>query len=136
MKQNSLVKRPRSRFGIVRTKSAYTKPTLTDGYEGKPRTVNFQQNYEKYQSLARESLSMGDRILAESYYQHAEHYLRMIKEFRPIPAEPLAHDLAPALEEVQDCTEENGETSESSTEQLNFQKKSHDLGDINVVELQ
>ena len=32
-------------------------------------------------TLARDASSAGDTILAESYYQHAEHYQRMINEF-------------------------------------------------------
>ena len=34
------------------------------------------QIYEKYMALAREATTSGDRILAESYYQYAEHYFR------------------------------------------------------------
>ena len=33
---------------------------------------------EKYMSLARDSLSSGDLVAAESYLQHAEHYSRII----------------------------------------------------------
>ena len=36
---------------------------------------------EKYLSLAKDASSAGDRIMAESYYQHAEHYIRIIGEF-------------------------------------------------------
>ncbi len=39
---------------------------------------NAHQIFEKYQVLAREASVAGDRIAAESYYQHAEHYLRLI----------------------------------------------------------
>lgn len=35
---------------------------------------------EKYLALAKDSTSAGDRILAESYYQYAEHYIRIINE--------------------------------------------------------
>jgi uncharacterized protein with von Willebrand factor type A (vWA) domain len=41
---------------------------------------NAFQVAEKYQTLARDATSAGDRVLAESYYQHAEHYLRLIRE--------------------------------------------------------
>jgi hypothetical protein len=34
--------------------------------------------YEKYQSLARDAQASGDRIIAENYLQHAEHYYRMM----------------------------------------------------------
>ena len=33
---------------------------------------------EKYSSLAREALSSGDKILSENYYQHAEHFIRVL----------------------------------------------------------
>ncbi len=36
---------------------------------------------EKYLALAKDALSSGDRIMAESYYQHAEHYQRIINGF-------------------------------------------------------
>ena len=36
------------------------------------------QIHEKYVALAKDANSSGDRILAESYLQHAEHYQRVI----------------------------------------------------------
>ena len=35
---------------------------------------------EKYSSLAREALSSGDKILSESYYQHSDHFVRVLNE--------------------------------------------------------
>jgi hypothetical protein len=37
-----------------------------------------QQVVEKYLALARDASSTGDRIMAENYFQHAEHYLRLL----------------------------------------------------------
>ena len=37
---------------------------------------------EKYSNLAREALSSGDKILSENYYQHADHFLRILQEQR------------------------------------------------------
>lgn len=37
-----------------------------------------QQVLEKYQSLARDAFSSGDRVLAEGYLQFAEHYYRVM----------------------------------------------------------
>ena len=34
---------------------------------------------EKYNGLAKEALLNGDKILSESYYQHADHFLRVIE---------------------------------------------------------
>ncbi|WP_376788205.1 DUF4167 domain-containing protein [Phenylobacterium montanum] len=42
-----------------------------------------QHVYEKYQQLARDALTSGDRILAESYQQHAEHYFRVLRAMQP-----------------------------------------------------
>src|SRR5271170_5799461 len=39
---------------------------------------NAHQVLEKYLTLARDATSQGDRIAAENYYQHAEHYFRVI----------------------------------------------------------
>ncbi len=39
---------------------------------------NAQQVVDKYLALARDASSSGDRIAAESYYQHAEHYYRIL----------------------------------------------------------
>ncbi len=37
-----------------------------------------QQLFEKYLQLGRDATSVGDRVMAESYFQHAEHYFRII----------------------------------------------------------
>jgi hypothetical protein len=39
---------------------------------------NVSQVLEKYLSLARDAASSSDRIAAENYYQHAEHYYRVL----------------------------------------------------------
>ena len=41
---------------------------------------NAQRNYERYLALARAEALTGDRILAENYFQHAEHYFRSMGE--------------------------------------------------------
>ncbi len=40
------------------------------------------QVYEKYQTLARDAMSAGDRVMAENYQQHAEHYFRILQSFQ------------------------------------------------------
>ena len=39
---------------------------------------NASQLLDKYQALARDANTAGDRVAAENYYQHAEHYYRLI----------------------------------------------------------
>ena len=64
---------------------------------------------EKYQQLARDALSAGDRVMAENYYQHAEHYYRLLmasqamNEGQPRPQ----HNLGYRPDEDQDDDEED-----------------------------
>jgi Domain of unknown function (DUF4167) len=55
---------------------------LTRNYESNGPDVKIrgsaQQIAEKYSTLARDAMSAGDRVVAENYLQHAEHYNRII----------------------------------------------------------
>lgn len=53
------------------------------GPEGIKVRGNAQTVYERYQQLARDATSSGDRILAENYLQHAEHYFRLLRIMQP-----------------------------------------------------
>lgn len=50
------------------------------------------QIYDKYQALARDAASSGDRVKAENYLQHAEHYYRMIRAMQPDRPAPDMND--------------------------------------------
>ena len=41
---------------------------------------NASKLVEKYNDLAREALSKGDKILSENYFQHADHFARILSE--------------------------------------------------------
>ena len=41
---------------------------------------NASKLIEKYNNLAREALSSGDKILSENYFQHADHFTRILSE--------------------------------------------------------
>ena len=41
---------------------------------------NASKLLEKYTSLAKEALSIGDKVLSENYSQHADHFARIISE--------------------------------------------------------
>ncbi len=51
----------------------------SSGPEGKVRGTP-QQVIEKYNQLARDAQLSNDRVAAENFQQHAEHYLRMLSE--------------------------------------------------------
>ena len=76
---------------------------------------------EKYNDLAREALSNGDKILSENYLQHADHFTRILNEKENFRKEK---------------TLENGSenTTESSSEiRENTGQKTHkELADINA----
>ena len=47
---------------------------------GSRNNINAPKLFEKYSNLAREALSAGDKILSENYFQHADHFKRIINE--------------------------------------------------------
>src|SRR5215467_8588633 len=63
---------------------------------------------EKYLQLARDARSSGDPVAAENYYQHAEHYFRLIaaaqEQFRQNQQQPRGGE-----EIVSDDSEDDGE---------------------------
>ena len=55
----------------------------TDNFQRKiPNRNNYNapKLIEKYNNLAREALSVGDKILSENYFQHADHFTRILNE--------------------------------------------------------
>ncbi len=48
-----------------------------NGYRNNGSAHGAYKLVEKYNNLAREALASGDIILAENYYQHADHYIRI-----------------------------------------------------------
>jgi len=74
---------------------------------------NASKLIEKYNDLAREALSNGDKILSENYLQHADHFAR-ISQIRE-----LAKDLNSNPSNTVKKNSENNEEETPSTE-LNF----------------
>ncbi len=61
---------------------------------------------EKYNDLAREALSNGDKILSENYLQHADHFTRILNEREGFRKEKF----------FENNSENNSEVSEEKTE--------------------
>ena len=79
MRQALNGKRSRNRPGRNNNRPQQSRNHSYDssGPEGKVRgTAN--QVYDKYLALARDASSSGDRVMAENYFQHAEHYFRIM----------------------------------------------------------
>jgi len=77
----------RSRNNGMRPKTSNRTGESSEGRIDSKVKVPAQQYYEKYMAMARESMAIGDRIAAEGFYQHAEHYLRLMNEFKPMALE-------------------------------------------------
>jgi hypothetical protein len=56
---------------------------------------NAQTVYERYLQLGRDATAGGDRVLAENYLQHAEHYFRVLRALQP--ARPVSEIAAREL---------------------------------------
>ena len=74
---------------------------------------NAYQVFERYVALAREAAAGGDRIAAESLYQHAEHYFRIMNangegnpHAQPRPMTPADSELGEPETERQQGDEE------------------------------
>ena len=68
---------------------------------------------EKYNDLAREALSNGDKILSENYLQHADHFTRILNERENIRKERFS---AINAENNSDAVEENIENPDQNTD--------------------
>ena len=62
---------------------------------------------EKYNDLAREALSNGDKILSENYLQHADHFTRILNEKESFKREKFIESRSENNSEVTDVIDEN-----------------------------
>lgn len=82
---------------------------------------NAYQVFERYIALAREAASAGDRIAAENFYQHAEHYFRIMNaEGNGQGGQMVPRPMTPADTEMQPGAE--GEPQPHLQPQPNFQQ--------------
>ncbi len=85
---------------------------------------------EKYNDLAREALSNGDKILSENYLQHADHFTRILNEKENIRREKFSEN---RLENNQDVSDENTENSQSKVVQ-DLEETSEDEANVQKSE--
>ncbi|MCA1908028.1 MAG: DUF4167 domain-containing protein [Magnetospirillum sp.] len=82
----------------------------SNGPEGRIRG-NAHQVMEKYLALARDASSQGDRHAAENFYQHAEHYFRLINAYNQNNGQRRPQNLPTPAEDQAEVTgeDEDGE---------------------------
>ena len=78
--------RPKNR-GYQRHSSGNGQMRLgSDSFSNGHRKNNFRPTqsaeklFEKYTNLAKEAFSTGDKTLSENYFQHADHFMRVIDD--------------------------------------------------------
>ena len=80
---------------------------------------NASKLIDKYNNLAREALSVGDKILSENYFQHADHFTRILNE-KEIQKKTIFKDQISANSNLNDNKEKNienlSEKNESSAD--------------------
>ena len=57
--------------------NSFSKPHTRNNFQSQKGA---EKLVEKYNGLAKDALTSGDRVLSESYFQHADHYMRIVKE--------------------------------------------------------
>ena len=92
---------------------------------------------EKYNDLAREALSNGDKILSENYLQHADHFTRVLNERENYKKEKFSENRTENNSDVVEQISENSNQNspedivKSSTDETKIQKTAKSQIDIN-----
>ena len=85
-KRNNFRRNGRSDRGFKSNNERVKFSSNFSNNENFQRKIPGRNNYnapkliEKYNNLAREALSVGDKILSENYFQHADHFTRILNE--------------------------------------------------------
>ena len=79
---------------------------------------NASKLFEKYNKLASEALASGDKILAENYFQHADHFARMI----------------PPPEEMKSISEENKDEETTNVDESSIEDNISQESDFNKLD--
>ena len=118
------------RFSRYRSNGRIHKPRVNGGEtvrlgsnsfsNGRVRNnLNAQHNpeklVEKYNILSKEALSSGDKILSETYSQHADHFMRILKE-KALNQSKIKTNHVPKVEE-QKPSENEGDKQDQSIEE-------------------
>tara|TARA_B100000401_G_scaffold434428_1_gene374549 strand:+ start:662 stop:1096 length:435 start_codon:yes stop_codon:yes gene_type:complete len=87
---------------------------------------------EKYNNLAREALSSGDKILSENYFQHADHFTRILNEQESFKRSKFSNE---SSEIIKPDTQENlsSKIKEESVEKDVVNKKEEIEDKVTIV---
>ena len=89
---------------------------------------------EKYNDLAREALSNGDKILSENYLQHADHFTRILNEKESFKREKFLESRSENNSEVIDENLEKNSSDkalDASSDETKIQKTAKTQVEVN-----
>ena len=87
---------------------------------------------EKYNDLAREALSNGDKILSENYLQHADHFTRILNERESYRKDKNLEDKSVENSlKTNELLENNDISDKNLKENLNQDAKAETTAEIN-----
>ena len=92
---------------------------------------------EKYNDLAREALSNGDKILSENYLQHADHFTRILNEKETIRREKFLENKSeintyPSDEGIENSNQNSEKVlTDPSTEETKIKKSAKSQPEVN-----
>ena len=92
---------------------------------------------EKYNDLAREALSNGDKILSENYLQHADHFTRILNEKESFKRDKITESKSEKSSDIKNQNVEDSDLNsnedlvEESSDETNVQKNTKYQVEIN-----
>ena len=137
-RNNNNVRRNNFRRNDINFKSNWDRPKFGSNYSNNDnfkRKAPGRNNHnapkliEKYNDLAREASSNGDKILSENYLQHADHFTRILNEHENYKKIKFAENKPTEnTSELQESTEKSEEVKNENKDVVaeikpKFQKK-------------
>jgi hypothetical protein len=81
MNEGRNANKPRRRWSHPSPPNQRNNPQTAGSRRNDHTSANaLKSHHSSYLALAREATSRGDTIAAENFYQHAEHFLRLLKD--------------------------------------------------------
>ena len=111
-----------------------------DNFKRKPpgrNNHNAPKLIEKYNDLAREALSNGDKILSENYLQHADHFTRILNEKESFKRDRITESKSGKSSDIKNQNVEDSDLNsnedlvEESSDEANVQKNTKYQVEIN-----
>ena len=106
-------------FKVGSDRNKYNNFSNNDSFQRKllgRNNQNASKLVEKYNNLAREALSTGDKILSENYFQHADHFTRVLSDQdAQKKLNSTNNDVVNSSQKIVDVEKKQNETDENKT---------------------